>query len=156
MTRELTFTPHPRPEPTTPEKGGAEPINTIVRHALGQGLVSAQHLHGWGVCRDGMDPSVGVIVGCVIPLPRAWLLASAMLVGIAVGQIAGIASMLLFKATIRPDVVIALVVGIPSVIGMLLILFSGKRWVTALGAFVLAIAPGWFGVLVTIQVVNGA
>jgi len=24
MTREPTFTPHPRPEPTTPEKGGAE------------------------------------------------------------------------------------------------------------------------------------
>jgi hypothetical protein len=24
LTRELTFTPHPRPEPTTPEKGGAE------------------------------------------------------------------------------------------------------------------------------------
>jgi hypothetical protein len=23
-TREPTFTPHPRPEPTTPEKGGAE------------------------------------------------------------------------------------------------------------------------------------
>ena len=79
----------------------------------------------WGVCRDGMEAHVRVIVGSVIPLPRAWLLASAMLVGIAVGQIAGIASMLLFKATIRPDVVIALVVGMPSVIGMLLILFSG-------------------------------
>ena len=24
MTREPTFTPHPRPEPTTPEKGGAQ------------------------------------------------------------------------------------------------------------------------------------
>ncbi len=24
MTREPTFTPHPRPEPTMPEKGGAE------------------------------------------------------------------------------------------------------------------------------------
>jgi len=24
MTREPTFTPHPRPEPTTPENGGAE------------------------------------------------------------------------------------------------------------------------------------
>jgi putative holin len=96
------------------------------------------------------------MVGTVIPLPRAWWLASAMVVGIAVGQIAAIASKLLVKATIRPDVVIALVVGVPSVIGMLLILFSGRRWVTALGAFVLAIAPGWFGVLVAIQVVNGA
>jgi hypothetical protein len=108
------------------------------------------------VCREGVHASVRVIVETVIPLPRAWLLASAMLVGIAVGQIAAIASMLLVKATIRPDVVIALVVAIPSVIGMLLILFSGRRWVTALGAFILAIAPGWFGVLVTIQVVNGA
>ncbi|MBW8712256.1 MAG: putative holin [Mycobacterium sp.] len=92
----------------------------------------------------------------MIPLPRAWLLASAMLVGIAVGQIAGIASTLLVKATIRPDVVIALVVGVPSAIGMLLILFSARRWVTTLGAFILAIAPGWFGVLVMVQVVHGA
>lgn len=99
---------------------------------------------------------VRVIVRRVIPLPRAWLLASAMLVGIAVGQIAGIASTLLVKATIRPDVVIALVVGVPSAIGMLLILFSARRWVTALGAFILAIAPGWFGVLVMVQVVHGA
>jgi len=79
-----------------------------------------------------------------------------MLVGIAVGQIAGIASTLLVKATIRPDVVTALVVGVPSAIGMLLILLSGRRWVTTLGAFILAIAPGWFGVLVVIQVGHGA
>jgi hypothetical protein len=83
-------------------------------------------------------------------------LASALLVGAAVGQIAGIASTLLVKATIRPDIAIALVVGVPSAIGMLLILFSGRRWVTALGAFILGIAPGWLGVLVAIQVVNGA
>jgi hypothetical protein len=79
-----------------------------------------------------------------------------MLVGFAVGQIAGIASTLLVKATIRPDVVIALVVGVPSAIGVLLILLSGRRWVTTLGAFILAIAPGWFGVLVMIQVGYGA
>lgn len=79
-----------------------------------------------------------------------------MLVGTAVGLIVGIASTLLVEATIRPDVVIALVVGVPSAIGMLLILSSGRRWVTTLGAFVLAIAPGWFGVLVAIQVVHGA
>ena len=79
-----------------------------------------------------------------------------MLVGVAVGQILGIAATLLIKATIRPDVVIALVIGVPSAIGMLLILFSGRRWVTALGAFILSVAPGWFGVLVVIQVVNGA
>ncbi|MDT5245848.1 MAG: hypothetical protein QOD36_3224 [Mycobacterium sp.] len=91
----------------------------------------------------------------VVPLPRAWLLASALLVGVAVGQIVGIASTLLVKATMRPDVVVALVVTVPSAIGMLLILLSGRRWVTTLGAFVLAIAPGWLGVVVAIQVVNG-
>jgi Putative holin len=48
-----------------------------------------------------------------------------------------------------------LVVGIPSAIGMLTILLSGRRWVTTLGAFILAIAPGWFGALVMIQVVHG-
>ena len=83
-------------------------------------------------------------------------MASALLVGAAVGQIVGIATNLLVSATIRPDVVIALVVGVPSAIGMLLILFSGRRWVTAVGAFVLAMAPGWLSVLVVIQVVNGA
>ena len=81
---------------------------------------------------------------------------SAMLVGSAVGQIAAIASTLLVKVTIRPDVVIALVVGVPIAIGMLMILLSGRRWVTTVGAFILAIAPGWFGVLVIIQVAYGA
>ena len=37
-----------------------------------------------------------------------------------------------------------------------MILLSGRRWVTTLGAFILAIAPGWFGVLVVIQVGSGA
>jgi hypothetical protein len=83
-------------------------------------------------------------------------LASALLVGVAVGEIVGIASTLLVKATIRPDIVVALVVAVPSAIGMLLILLSGRRWATTLGAFILAIAPGWLGILVAIQVVNGA
>jgi len=56
----------------------------------------------------------------------------------------------------RPDLVIALVVGVPSALGLLLILFSPRRWVTALGAFILALTPGWFGVLVAIQTVHGA
>ena len=94
----------------------------------------------------------------MIPLPRAWLLASAMLVGAAVGQIVGIAIEAAGEAPrIRPDIVIALVVGVPSAIGMLLILFSGATLGDRpLGAFILAIAPGWFGVLVVIQVVHGA
>jgi hypothetical protein len=92
----------------------------------------------------------------MIPLPRAWLLTSALLVGTAVGLILGIAATLVVDVTIRPDVVVALVVGVPSTLGMLLILFSGRRWVTTAGAFILAIAPGWFGVLVAIQAVHGA
>jgi hypothetical protein len=92
----------------------------------------------------------------VIPLPRAWLLTSAMLVGTAAGLVAGIACTLLVTAPIRPDIVIALVVGVPTAAGMLMILFSGRRWVTTLGAFLVAMAPGWFGVLVAIQAVHGA
>jgi hypothetical protein len=79
-----------------------------------------------------------------------------MLVGTAVGMIAGIASTAFVTTAIRPDVVIALVIGVPSSVGMLLILFSGRRWITTLGGFILAIAPGWFGVLVAIQVVSSA
>jgi Putative holin len=90
----------------------------------------------------------------VIPLPRPWLLASALLIGSAVGLLAGVGSTVLVHERIRPDIVIALVVGIPSVTGLLLILFSGRRWVTMLGAFILALAPGWFGVLVAIQVAS--
>lgn len=88
----------------------------------------------------------------VIPLPRPWLLAGAMLVGLAVGQLAGVGCGLLVHTRVRPDVVIALVVGIPSVLGLLVVLLSGRRWATMLGAFILALAPGWFGVLAAIQV----
>jgi hypothetical protein len=91
----------------------------------------------------------------VIPLPRAWLLASALLVGSAVGLLAGVACRVLFHGHIRPDVAIALVIGSPSVIGLVAILLSGRRWVTMLGAFILALAPGWFGVLVALRVVSG-
>lgn len=91
----------------------------------------------------------------MIPLPRAWLLTSAMLIGVAVGLVAGVASSVLVTATIRPDVVIALVVGLPSALGLLLVLTSGRRWVTTLGVFVLSLAPGWFGVLAAIQAVSG-
>lgn len=90
----------------------------------------------------------------MIPLPRSWQLTSAMLVGNAIGLLAGVAYSVLVHARIRPDIVIAMVVGIPSAIGLLVILFSGRRWVTMLGAFILALAPGWFGVLVAIQVAS--
>jgi Putative holin len=69
--------------------------------------------------RAGLARSLRSNVASVIPLPLALLLTSAMLVGTAVGLVAGIASMLLVTATIRPDVVIALVVGVPSAIGLL-------------------------------------
>lgn len=90
----------------------------------------------------------------MVPLPRPWLLAGAMLIGSAVGLLMGVACTGLVHQRIRPDVVIALVVGIPSVTGLLLTLFSGRRWVTILGAFILALAPGWFGVLVAIEVAS--
>ncbi|WP_099038235.1 putative holin [Mycobacterium neglectum] len=92
----------------------------------------------------------------MIPLPSTRLLTSALLIGTAVGLLLGIGATLLVSAKIRPDVVIALVVGVPGAIGMLTILLSRRRWLTAVGAFVIAIAPGWFGALVAIQTVNGA
>ena len=91
----------------------------------------------------------------VIPLPRPWLLASAMLIGSAVGLLAGVACTVVIHASIRPGIAIASVVGIPSVVGLTTILFSGRRWVTMLGAFMLSLAPGWFGVLVALQVTAG-
>ncbi|MEN3222290.1 putative holin [Mycolicibacterium porcinum] len=91
----------------------------------------------------------------MIPLPRAWLLTSAMLVGVAVGLLAGIATTLLVTATVRPDVVIALVLGVPGALGIVTVLVAGRRWVTTLGAAVLAVAPGWFGALAIIQVAHG-
>lgn len=75
-----------------------------------------------------------------------------MLVGTAVGLLVGVALTVLIHTRVRPDVVIALVVGLPSVMGLLTILFSGRRWVTMLGTFILALGTGWFGVLVAIEV----
>lgn len=91
----------------------------------------------------------------MIPLPQAWLLTSALLLGCVAGQVAAIVAKLVVATTIRPDLVVALVIGVPSVIGMLLVLLSGRRWVTAAGAFVLAMAPGWLSVLLLLQVVSG-
>lgn len=91
----------------------------------------------------------------MIPLPRAWLLTSALLLGCVAGQIAALAAKLSVDATIRPDLVVASVIGVPSIIGMLLILLSGRRWVTTAGAFVLAMGPGWLSVLLLLQVVAG-
>ncbi len=89
----------------------------------------------------------------MIPLPRGWLLTSALLVGCATGQVAAILT-LLAKVSIRPDVAVGLVIAVPSLIGLLLILIAGRSWVTAAGAFILAMAPGWLSVLVLIQVVS--
>lgn len=91
----------------------------------------------------------------MIPLPQAWLLTSALLLGCVAGQVAAIVAKLVVATTIRPDLVVALVIGVPSVIGMLLVLLSGRQWVTAAGAFVLAMAPGWLSVLLLLQVVSG-
>ncbi|MDF2823560.1 MAG: conserved hydrophobic protein [Mycobacterium sp.] len=92
----------------------------------------------------------------MIPLPRAWLLTGAMLVGSAVGVIIGVLTTLLVHVSMRPDATIGLVLAGPTLLGLVLILTAGSRWVTVWGTFLLALAPGWFGVLVLIQVVNGA
>ncbi|BBX18916.1 hypothetical protein CRI77_02050 [Mycolicibacterium duvalii] len=91
----------------------------------------------------------------MIPLPRASALAGVMIVGVAIGMIGAIAAAVEITATVRPDIVIALVVGIPGVIGLITILVSKRRWVTAVGAMILAIGPGWFGALTAIQVATG-
>ena len=88
----------------------------------------------------------------MIPVPRTWLLTSAMLLGVAVGLLGGTAALTVDHARMRPDIAIALVVGFPSAVGLLVILLSRRRWLTALGAFILALAPGWFGVLALIEV----
>jgi hypothetical protein len=90
----------------------------------------------------------------VIPLPRPRLLTSAILLGAAVGLLGGTAALTVDHARMRPDVAIALVLGFPSVVGLLVILLARRRWLTALGAFILALAPGWFGVLALIEVVH--
>ncbi|MBV9723530.1 MAG: putative holin [Mycobacterium sp.] len=92
----------------------------------------------------------------MIPLPRNWLLTSVMLVGVAVGLVAGTAAAVLVTTRIRPDVVVGLVVGFPTVIGLLVLLLSGRRWLTALGVFILSLTPGWFGVLAAIEVTTPA
>lgn len=78
-----------------------------------------------------------------------------MIVGVALGMMAALFAAVEITATLRPDVVIGLVVGVPSVIGVLMILSSSRRWMTALGAMILAIAPGWFGALTAFQVATG-
>ncbi|CAA0109471.1 Uncharacterised protein [Mycolicibacterium vanbaalenii] len=91
----------------------------------------------------------------MIPLPRPSVLAGVMIVGVAVGMMAAVAATVEVTATVRPDIVIAVVIGVPAIVGLLTILFSSRRWVTALGALVLAVGPGWFGALAAIQVASG-
>lgn len=89
----------------------------------------------------------------MIPLPRAWLLTSALLVGCVAGQLAAVLATLL-KVSVRPDVAVGMVIAVPSIVGLLLMLIAGRRWATAAGAFILAMAPGWLSVLVLIQLVS--
>jgi hypothetical protein len=77
-----------------------------------------------------------------------------LILGCVAGQLSAVVAKLFVDATIRPDVVVALVIGIPSVIGILTVLASARRWVTTLGAFVLAMGPGWLSVLLVLQVVS--
>lgn len=79
-----------------------------------------------------------------------------MLVGTTVGVLTGIGMTLSVSAPLRPDAAIALVLGGPSIVGLVLVFVSSRRWVTGLGAFLLALAVGWFGALAAIQVVSSA
>lgn len=78
-----------------------------------------------------------------------------MLVGAAVGILTGIGMTLLTTVPVRPDAAIALVLGAPSIAGLVLVFVSSRRWVTAVGAFLLALGLGWFGALAAIQAVSG-
>lgn len=79
-----------------------------------------------------------------------------MLVGAATGLLIGIAAAVLIDSPMRGEAVIALVVGVPTALGLALVFASRRRVMTALGAFLLALAPGWFGALATVEVVTGA
>lgn len=77
-----------------------------------------------------------------------------MLVGVAAGVLGAAAALTVEHTRMRSDIAIALVVGFPSVVGLLVVLLARRRWLTLLGVFVLAVAPGWFGVLAVIEVVT--
>ncbi|SIC47525.1 putative holin [Mycobacteroides abscessus] len=91
----------------------------------------------------------------MIPLPRAQVVASAMLLGIAVGLGAGMSSILVAHEAVRPDLVIGLIVAVPSLLGFLILIASTRKWMTTAAAFILAISPGWFGMLAAILVIRG-
>jgi len=91
----------------------------------------------------------------VIPLPRASVLAGVMIVGLALGMMAALSAAVEVATPVRPDLAVGLVVGTTGTVGLLLILFSRRRWVTAVGAMILAVGPGWFGALTAIQVAAG-
>ncbi len=78
-----------------------------------------------------------------------------MLLGVAAGVVAGVLATMLIHVTVRPDLTIGLVLVVPTALGAAMLMVSGSRLVTAVGAFCLAFAPGWFGVLVLTQVVGG-
>lgn len=77
-----------------------------------------------------------------------------MLLGVAAGLLGGTAALTVEHTRMRPDLAIALVVGFPSAVGLLVILMARRRWLTALGAFIVAVAPGYFGVLALVEVVT--
>lgn len=102
-----------------------------------------------------MTPPAGATVSGVIPLPRASVLAGVMLIGVTLGMTGGLLAAGEITTALKPAAVIALAVGIPSVLGTLVILLSGRRWTTAVGALVVAIGPGCLGALTALQVAAG-
>lgn len=76
-----------------------------------------------------------------------------MLVGAAAGVVAGVAALAFLTVSVPAQAAIALVLAVPTVLGLALVLFVGRRWATAAGAVLLAFGPAWFAVLIAAQVV---
>ncbi|MEW5809485.1 MAG: putative holin [Actinomycetota bacterium] len=91
----------------------------------------------------------------MIPLPRASVLAGVMLIGVTLGITGALLVAGEITTSIRPAAVVALAVGIPSLLGTLTILMSGRQWTTAVGAMVVAVGPGCLGALTAMQVSAG-
>ncbi|MFN8032972.1 MAG: putative holin [Mycobacterium sp.] len=77
-----------------------------------------------------------------------------MLVGCAAGLVAAVVTTVLVKASIRPDLVVALVVGVPGAVGMLAILLNVAESPRP-GCVHPGHGPSWPAELVLIQVVSG-
>ena len=66
----------------------------------------------------------------------------------------GLASPIFFTAGNLASLLNNNAVNVIWTVGLLVVLLARRQWLTALGAFILALAPGWFGVLALVEVVT--